>query len=277
MKEIAIIGVPVETIHLKGDNEFDDAPLEIYNRGSTDKIRKYLVDFSNGNANVKLKDLGELKFGLRQDKEYICRNMIFKYEKKDVAEIDLDTLQKERDFVLKQKENFDHVVCIGASHFGALLLYEKNDFVARADFHGDFYWEYEKNYIGENYSSYMHTVKRKIIKNPKKIINYGWGGSYLNDKNKYLAMDIFGEEGAVGDNKHKNTNHFDVDVDCFKKDLEIARSRNCGRLVPKQLEDMISEAKPKKIGIWEYRWNCDKGNGRKFIENVIFKCLIGQR
>ena len=276
MKEIAIIGVPVETIHLKGDNEFDDAPLEVYNRGSTNKIRKYLIDCSNSHANVKLKDLGELNFGLSQDKEYICRNMVFEYERKNIAEINLDTLQKERDFVLIQKENFDYIICIGASHFGALLLYEKNDVVARADFHGDFYWEYEKNYIGENYSSYMHTVKRKIIKNHKKIINYGWGGSYLDDKNKYLAMDLFGEEGTIGDNRHKNTNHFDIDIDCFKKELEISKSRNCGKLVPKQLESMISEAKPKKIGIWEYRLGYDKGNGRRFIENVIFKCLADQ-
>ncbi|MBU1849389.1 MAG: hypothetical protein KKH40_01545, partial [Nanoarchaeota archaeon] len=163
------------------------------------------------------------------------------------------------------KKEFDYVICTGPSHFGALLLYEPDDFVARFDFHGDFIAERSDLVVGENYASYMNTVKRDI--KPKRIFNYGWGG--LNSIEKAYAMDLCGELGFVGDNNHLQANHFDIDVDCFRNDLKMSKYHHCGNLLPKQVETMISEVKPKKIGVWEYRPFFDRGNGVKFLETLI--------
>jgi len=269
MKEIAIIGVPIETVFQC--NEFN-LPYEVYLPGSTDKIRKYLIECNKNYNSVNLVDKGELN--LESSKKELLIDVSKNYERNLFSKVDLDTIKEKKDFVLKQKENFDHTICVGPSHFGAILLYQKKDIVARFDFHGDYEPFYEKNPFKPNYATYMNIVKKMGKIN---VINYGWGGSYLDDEHKKLALDLFGEEGEIGDNKHKNANHFDIDVDCFKKESGIAMSRDCGRLMPKQLEGMISVAKPKKIGIWEYRWNYDNGNGKRFIENVIFKCLTGQK
>jgi len=272
MTEIAIIGVPVETIiHYSCDDII--LPHQVYLPGSTDKIRGYLIECNKNYNSVKLVDKGELNLGSPEKKVLI--NVLKNYKRNPFSEITLDIIKEKKDFILKQKENFDHVVCIGPSHFGALFLYEKKDMVARFDFHGDYESSYKRNSFIPTHATYMNIVKEmgKI-----RVINYGWGGSYLDDDNKYLAMDIYGKEGKIGDNKHKKANLFDIDVGCFKKELGIARSRYCGRLEPKQLEGMISEAKPKKIGIWGYNLDHDDNeNGKKLIENIIFNCLAGQK
>jgi len=270
MKEITIIGVPIETIIHYFCDEFN-LPYQVYLPGSTDKIREYLIDCNKNYNSVKLVDKGELN--LESSKKEVLIDVLKNYERNSFSIIPLDIIKDKKDSVLENKDKFDHVVFIGPSHFGALFLYEKKDIVARFDFHGDYEPFFENKPFTPTHASYMNIVKEMGKIN---VINYGWGGSYLEDNNKYLAMDIFGEEGIIGDNKHKDANHFDIDIDCFKKELGIASSRDCGRLMPKQVENMISDTKPKKMGIWEYRWDYDHGKGKKFIENVIFKCLAGQ-
>jgi len=280
MKEIAILGVPVETIIHYFCDEFN-LPHQVYLPGSTDKIREYLIECNKNYNSVKLVDQGELD--LKSSKKEVLIDVLKNYKTNSFSEITLDVIREKKDFILKQKKNFDYVICIGPSHFGALFLYEKKDMVARFDFHGDYELSYKRNSFIPTHATYMNIVKEigKI-----KVINYGWGGTHLDDENKSPGMSIFGEEGLIGDNKHKNANHFDVDVDCFERDLKIARfwkdfekekSECCPTFTPKQLEVMMSEAKPKKIGIWGYNWDYDNnGNGRKFIENVIFNCLTDQ-
>jgi len=250
--KVALIGVPIETERMDIFRDDLPFPIEAYSPGSTNEIRTYLAKRSK-QYSTKIEDFGELKFEFSNhpDKEVFRR---------------LKKLEERKEILLRAKENFDRVICIGPSHFGALLLYEEDDVVARFDFHGDFTEKNEEMYIGENFASYMHTVKRKI--KSKRVINYGWGGIYPEDKEN--AMDIIGEIGVIGDNKHLGANHFDVDVDCFDKSLRIAKSRFCGRLFPEQLERMVREARPKKIGIWEYRSSYDKGEGVCFIENIVF-------
>ncbi|MBA3064154.1 hypothetical protein FP803_01820, partial [Candidatus Woesearchaeota archaeon] len=171
MKEIAIIGVPVETIIHYFCDEFI-LPHQVYLPGSTNKIREYLIECNKNYNSVKLVDKGELN--LESPKKEVLTDVLKNYRTSLFSEITLDIIKEKKNFVLKQKENFDHVVCIGPSHFGALFLYEKKDMVARFDFHGDYEPSYKSKSFTPTHATYMNIVKEmgKI-----KVINYGWGGT----------------------------------------------------------------------------------------------------
>ncbi|MBI2667990.1 hypothetical protein HYX17_04465 [Candidatus Woesearchaeota archaeon] len=269
--KVALIGVPIETHwiseysgYIYGIDEPCDlmedysCKYSVYSPDSTDEIRKTIREIKKND--ILIEDIGELNLSGPNNEESKTHRHY-----KNERLVGLEKMKKQRKFVLGLKRHFDRIVCIGPSHFGAILLYEETDNVARFDFHGDYTIHEYPDIIssGLNHASYMHTVEREF--RPRIIINYGW-------KNREESMDYLGEIAQIESGRHKESNHFDIDVDCFDSRLGIASTIHCGDLHPKQLEKMALEAQPKKIGIWEYRGNYDHGNGKKFIENVVFNC-----
>lgn len=260
---IGMVGVPIETVFVRTDDDYLIDVIEAYTPGATKNIREFLNKADESRAQgINLIDLGELSFGITAGRNYYHRE-VSEWERKSLTDITLDMLLEERGKLLAKKDDFDVLLCIGLSHFGALLLYEDSDFVVRADCHGDYFKKDKEKHIGANYASYMNTVERKFSN--ARILNYGVRTNFGSE-----TMDFYGEMGDINCIEHVNANHFDIDVDCFAKELMMSSSRNCSNLLPAQIESMAAEARPRKIGIWEYRINYDSGNGRKFIENVVF-------
>ncbi len=267
MKNIALIGVPIETVFIEDADGFCIDSWESYSKGLTDKIRSQIMNSKTKNLNVI--DKGELDFGIISESKVQQRNFYYDAHhgmKLKNQIISLDNISEQKKTIKELSNLFDHVICIGPSHFGALLLYQPIDSVVRADFHGDYFRKDQDRYSGASYGSYMITVKRDI--KPRKVVNYGWGG--LDSERKEEAMDLFGEVGVIGDDRYKNATLFDIDMDCFSPDLRMCSQPNCSDLRRYQIERMISEVKPPKIGIFEYRSDYDVlGNGAQFITNVI--------
>jgi len=109
MTEIAIIGVPVETIIHYSCDEFI-SPHQVYLPGSTDKIREYLTGCNKNYNSVNLVDKGELN--LESPEKQVLIDVLKNYKTSRFSEITLDIIKEKKDFILKQKENFDHVVLL---------------------------------------------------------------------------------------------------------------------------------------------------------------------
>tara|TARA_Y100000310_G_C20655398_1_gene801727 strand:+ start:1092 stop:1928 length:837 start_codon:yes stop_codon:yes gene_type:complete len=268
--KVGLVRVPVETVYVKTDNDFIVDIIPAYFSGITNTVRDYLKEIEDDiGYEVRLVDLGELDFGLEENSLPYKRNVDI-WGRESLKEVTLDMLFEERERLFARKEEFDLLVCLGLSHFGGLLLYEDNERVARLDCHGDYFEEHKVRFKGANYASYMNTVERRFPN--AKIVNYGVKTGLGDER-----MSFLGEDGFMGDDEHLTANHFDIDVDCFSEDLRISRLYHCSDLQPYGVERMISQAKPKKIGIWEYRPEHDmRGYGFQFIVNSI-RAAAGDR
>ena len=96
MKEIAIIGVPVETIIHYSCDEFI-SPHQVYLPGSTDKIREYLTECNKNYNSVELVDKGELN--LESPKKQVLTNVLKNYRINRFSEITEDIIKEKKNFI----------------------------------------------------------------------------------------------------------------------------------------------------------------------------------
>lgn len=255
---IGLIGVPIETAPVMEDSH----NFSVYVPGMTDKARCSIIR-SAGERGICVEDLGEVNLGES--------GVDFKFDRlKGVPYLFIDKLQKPdlieqlesaRKNVLEQAKGFDFFVAVGANHLGGMVLYDEGDIVARLDYHADFAGK--KNVI-LGCASYMDWVAENI-KN-LEVINY-----FVRYRE---CGKIFGKEGMKGDGQYARANHFDIDVDCFALKYRIQNiyphDIGASEATPELVAAMIKEAKPRKIGIWEYRPERDyDNNGLEFIVEAI--------
>ncbi len=260
-KRIALVGVPLETVPLQ-----DDATvIPAYIPDITYNTRKLILEKCAGEG-IEIEDLGELDVG-----EHYYPGFRFNridglplVYANDIRHRDLDRIERARTKLLKDTQRYGLLIATGPSHLSAITLYEERDNVARYDYHADFSnWEPKRIYY--SYATYMDWVKNNI--EDIDVTNY--------------FVKIFQEGIAFGhnadyntDDSYKTANHFDIDVDCFNSKFRIQNVYNHNKgpaeATPEILLSMIRQAKPNKIGIWEYRDYLDyDNNGLEFILDAI--------
>ncbi|MFH1589822.1 MAG: hypothetical protein ABIB43_04615 [archaeon] len=259
-KKIGLIGIPIEEVPINDTDYL--ACISKYIPEVTSPVRKQILELTAG---LNIEDLGEAVVGepyeltMKVDR---LEGMPYIFSQK-VSNSEIKMIEKERKRILKTSKEFDLLIAIGPSHLGAITLYEKKDRVARLDYHSD-YINIDEN-ISYNYASYMDWVAENI-----KNITVE---NYFNTSKEfehYFGKNI--EDFLYG--QFTRANHFDIDVDCFDKKYQIQNiypheSGSTGAS-PDIVLLMIKKAKPKKLGIWEYRPQGDyQGNGLKFIVDAI--------
>ncbi len=258
---IGLIGIPLETIPVMLESDNPIYSISAYLPGLTDKTRKMILERAR-QSNICLEDFGEICLGeyYKPDFSVNTSRGISVFHAEKLAQVGIGQLEKERKEFLKRVQDYDLVVAIGANHLGGIVLYEENDIVARLDYHSDFS---TSDAVILDYASYMVWVKRNIqdIAVTNYFVKYAESGG------------IFGEEGRIGDGQYARANHFDIDVDCFNRRFMIqnvyTHDQGPSEATPEMMLDMIKEAMPRKIGIWEYRPERDSGAGLEFIVEAI--------
>lgn len=234
----------------------DLIPSYIY--GITDSTRKSIIEKAK---NLKIQDLGELDVGGDFGPKIAFNRKIgiSDRERELFKHRDIRRLLVSKEKLLK--ENFNLLIVVGASHAGTIVLYEDNDIVSSLDYHSDYTNE---DSVTLNHTTYMNWIKENI-KNAK----------VTNFFTKYFEKGFFGE--LAYHVFYQNANHFDIDIDCFKPEFKMLDTdiynyiNGDPEATPEQVHKMIKEAKPNKLGIWEYRPEYDrKKNGLKFIVDAIY-------
>lgn len=260
MERIGLIGVPLETVVIRDEMSI----ISSYIPGITDETRKLVLDRAEEQG-ILIEDLGEAYLGEYYDPG-INIDRLHGIDWGFISHIkqrDMKKVEEVREFIIDMGKEFDLLVAIGPSHLGAIILYEEDDSVARFDYHADFTdWGKLTHFC---YASYMDWVKENIKQ--IEIYNYFVKWSQCNS--------VLGENSKEPDDGHyANANHFDIDVDCFNTDLCIQNVykhiEGPSEATPEDVELMIKEAKPRKLGIWEYRPQGDyNNNGLEFIVDAI--------
>lgn len=268
MKRIGIIGVPLEeAMTTAGDH------IAIDIQGMTDQVRHEIIEGAK-KMGIRIEDLGETDVGaVEAPQVFIDRRADILPEvasafRKEIYDRTICSIKPGRIRVLALAKEFDLLIATGPSHAGAVVLYESGDRVARLDYHTD-YNDMNPGFLDGN--SYMDSVKA-MLGESVFITNYfvKWGtlaGKWSGGNMQPNGMD------------YQRANHFDIDVDCFNEILEIQTiyKHEFGppKATPEMVIGMIREARPKKLGIWEYRLYDDaRRNGMDFIVNAIGAAVL---
>ncbi len=259
MFKVGLIGIPIETVPIHECWMVKSSYLP----GITDEARKSIrarVD----RREVDIDDLGEMKLG----PDYSLNHEVDRL--RGVPQIfsnyvrtrDMDLLESGRKELLSKKDEYDLLLALGPSHLGGIVLYEESDIVARMDHHAD-YSDIPYQDLMPTYASYMNWVENNIedIDVTNYFVHYREFG------------ELFGREGLPDDDSHVRANHFDIDVDCFDPSYRIQdvypHEKPSG-ISPSQVLEMIRDARPDKIGIWEYRLSRDYDKeGLSFIAEML--------
>ncbi len=256
--KIALVGVPAEIVPIMDSGYHVSANIP----GLTDRIRRLVIETA-AKRGVQVQDLGEASAGDTRKVPFAVDRVggIPEYYEGWLPPTRLRTLEQSRKRILKSaRDEYDLLVAVGPSHLGAIVLYEKLDVVARLDYHADFTG---RDDVFINYATYMDWVRRKLKK--VDVINF-----FVREKEEGI---VFGRESSNGD-VPAGTNHFDIDVDCFDPRFQMQRvyehNRGGSGVTPEQVLSMIRQARPRKLGIWEYRQSHDpQQNGIEFIVDAI--------
>lgn len=259
MFRLGLIGIPVETVFLQESWMIKSAYIP-----KITNITRELIQQGVNHKRVSVEDLGELKLGPDYELKYRIDRLegIPDLLEDCVHTRDMDKLEEGRKTILSRAKEYDLFMAVGPSHLGAIVLYEKNDFVARLDHHADYADIPFKNLM-PSYASYMNWVENNVKK--INVTNY-----FVHYKE---CGKMFGKEDTLEGDSHKLANHFDIDVDCFDlshRIQDVYPHEKSSKISPANVLKMISEAKPQKIGIWEYRSERDYNNeGLTFILDTI--------
>lgn len=259
--KIALVGIPIETVPLQDEGYGYNICAHI--PGLTARVRELILDKAKKQG-IFIEDLKEVYLGEHYEVGYnIDRLSGIPVELRNtVKAVDIKKLEEARKQLLEKSKGYDLIVAVGASHLGAIILYDDNDSVARLDYHTDFK---DKENLVYGFNSYMDWVKQNIRN--LDITNYFTKPA--NDD------PIFGRLASDTNGKHYTfANHFDIDVDCFDLRYFIQNvfkhEKGSSKVTPEIVLSMIREAKPNKLGIWEYRPSRDSNNaGLDFIVNSI--------
>lgn len=262
-KRVGIIGVPIEDLFIWGNMSY---VTQTYIPHITDGLRKKILEECSKN-DIVVEDLGEVYLGEDYEHPYPTD----RYE--DVPDrfipymrpVNPTLLDKGREATLESSRDYDLVVGVGHSHMGAIVLYDDLEQVARLDYHGDFRSEFGPDHM-LNFACYMNWVKDNLVQ--ADVLNY-----FVTSKKDYL---VFGERArGLSDRRYIYASHFDIDVDCVDErfriqDCYIHVDGSTG-IAPDDIVRMVSEARPNKLGFWEYRLNHDNsgGLGLKMIADCI--------
>ena len=257
--KIALVGIPIETVPLQDEGYVICA----YIPGMTTQARELIVDKAKKQG-ILIEDLKEVYLGEHYEVGYNIDRLdgIPVGLKNIVKAVDMKKLEEARKQILEKSKGYDLIVAVGASHLGAIILYEDNDIVARLDYHTDFK---DKENLVYGFNSYMDWVKQNIRN--LDVTNY-FAKPAKNDP-------IFGRLASDTNDKHyTSANHFDIDVDCFDLRYFIQdvfkHEKGSSGVTPETVLSMIREAKLNKLGIWEYRPSRDSNKaGLDFIVNSI--------
>lgn len=286
--KIGLIGVPIEDLFIWGQMK---ELARSYIPHITDNLRTRIVE-ETAKKGVLVDDLGEIYLG----EDYEQPFPIDRYEEVPdryrfmVRDFKLSALEEQRQKVLEKKDDYELLVCVGHSHLGAIVLYEDDEKVARLDYHGDYY---VGNYnITLNFATYMNWVEKNIagaevynyfardVKYGKLQPVYGTRVSGESISGKWVSeTQVSGLEDRTDDKSYLSANHFDIDVDCtdwrhkiqdsYSQDAEFGGPTG---VVPDDMVRMVGEAKPRKIGFWEYRLNHDHSGGlglKMIVDSIV--------
>lgn len=254
---IALVGVPIETVPVQEE----PFCVEAYLPGVTDRTRSMIIRKA-AERGIKVEDLGEVSAGTRYQPEFTIDRLAgvpFLLLPK-IPSRDMQRLEEERELLLARSRGLDLLVAVGASHLGAIVLYDAGDVVARLDYHSDFA---DSSNVPFGSASYMDWVKANV--RPVDVTNF-----FVRQREKGV---VFGRESPDG-KAPPGVNHFDIDVDCFDLRLQIQNvyphSEGSSGVTPELVLSMIGQSKPRKLGIWEYRPSGDYNRaGLDFIVRAI--------
>jgi len=280
-KKIGIIGVPAEDLFVWGYG-----PTPTYIPNITDKLRKAVIE-DTAERGVRVKDLGEVFLGEDYPRPYPTDRydaVVDRYIQ-IMRWIDMALLEEARLDVLKKSRDYDLLVAVGHSHLGAIVLYDDSEKVARLDYHSDY--THLKNSIKPeecdykslriNFATYMNWVEQNI--SGADVTNYF--AKCYDDENieKRILMDVLGRRAEFPeDTSYRQANHLDIDVDCVDTRYGIqdcySQDDKFGGptgVSPEDVVMMVGEARPRKLGFWEYRLNHDhsRWKGVKMIADSI--------
>ncbi len=265
-KSIGIVGVPAEELYVSGDM---GAVVTTYIPGITDKLRKSVIEECTRRG-IAADDLGEAYLGEDYEHPYPTdrHEEVPEMFLTQLKNIDFRRLLDARNEVIRKSSAYDLQVAVGHSHLGAIVLYEDLEPVARLDYHGDYCTSFGYNYQ-VNFACYMNWVKENILL--PEVINY-----FVTSKRDFAT---FGEKArGPEDRRYMYASHFDIDVDCVDESFRLqdcySQAPELGGptgVSPDDIVRMVSEARPDKIGFWEYRLSHDRsgGLGIKMIADCI--------
>jgi hypothetical protein len=278
-KKIGLIGVPLEDLCVWGHYDL----VSTYIPHITDSLRKEIIDKAS-ERDVKVKDLGEVFLGEDYPRPYPTDRYEAVHNRYDwvMRWRDMGLLEQARHDVLKKSEEFDLLVAVGHSHLGAIVLYDNSEKVARLDYHSDYTKlrsamddkrpDYESLRI--NFACYMNWVEHNLI--GTEVTNYFakcYDDEYPGQK---IPMPVFGRRAEFPDGKdYKSATHFDIDVDCVDARFHVqdcySQEEQYGGPTgasPDDVVAMVGEARPNKLGFWEYRLGHDMSRGRKGVKMI---------
>ena len=263
-KRIGLVGVPIEDLYTFGQTNL----VSTYIPHITDELRKAVIGETREKG-ISVRDIGEVFLG----EDYYHPYPIDRYDEvpeRFIMEMpwrNMRLLERARGKVLTLSRHYDLLVAVGHSHLGAIVLYEPLEDTARLDYHGDFRRNSENLII--NFACYMNWVRDNIFL--PAITNY-----FVTSKEDF---DVLGRRAdGIEDKRYDYAKHFDIDVDCVDWKYNI---QDCYRqderlggptgVSPDDVVKMVGEAKPNKLGFWEYRLNHDHSGllGLKMIADSI--------
>ncbi len=255
--KIALVGVPAEIVPIQDCLYSISANLT----GVTNPARELILKKAEERG-IPIHDLGEVSAGEHYKPKFNIDRLkgVPYFLSYDVPSVKMKALLKSRKCVLEKSKEFDLTVAVGPSHLGAIVLYEEEDVVARLDYHADFTG---KDNVVFSYASYMDWIRQNMKK--VDVTNF-----FVKYKEKGF---VFGRESS-NMTVSSGTNHFDIDVDCFDPNFQIQRvyshDKGWSGVTPGHVLSMIRQARPRKLGIWEYRpfYDCQL-KGLEFVVNAI--------
>ncbi len=264
---IGIYGVPIETVK-------HDLPIQfpqIYSPTITDELRKEIISVAKS-IDIQIEDLGELILGNKLDSRLIPTPFQFVDEEtlKQMQLVDFQKLREEKQRIGNISKDYDLLIGIGSSHFGAITMYSSNEKIARYDYHGDYYMgpmNFRLQNNEYNHANYLIWVRDNLKR--CKIGNYfAMSGEYLG--NLLEPEDEFGASCTF----------HDIDLDCFghtfQNIYETSNTTFSTEYCMNRLLELLKHSKPKKLGFFEYRLNNDPSRqGVNYIVSCIASC-IGQ-
>jgi len=239
-KTIALIGLPVTNHFVINSNGDVEDYYPVNSPGFTAKTLELLAEESLGQGLI-----------ISAKEEIVLPDY----------DVSIEDLLTAGTYIRQKAKDADRVICFGPSHFGALAFYNGREKVARFDCHGDYFSEKslapKESFPGSSYASYMNAVEKRF--RGVKVLNYG-----------VLKMKILGERAIQEEKKYLSANHFDIDLDVFAAGLRMNNEPCKSYFKPHELLEILAEAKPRKIGIWEYRQEEDlAGNALKFLLDTV--------
>lgn len=286
-KRIGMVGVPIEDVYVCGQMT---ELFRTYIPRQTDELRAKIIEGA-AIEGVNITDLGEICLGEYYEPAFPTDRYeeVSDRQRDLIRGFELARLERERLSVLANKSDYELLISVGHSHLGGIVLYEDNDKVARLDYHGDYY---SGNYnIMLNFATYMNWVEKNIsqaevhnyfardMKYGKLQPVYGTRVSGESISGKLVSeTHVSGLVDRTDDRSYLSANHFDIDVDCvdWKYHIQDSYSQDAEfgghtGVSPDDIVRMVGEAKPDKIGFWEYRLNHDRSRwlGLKMIVDSI--------